>query len=121
MNQRQSKRVHFFQRVDIESHQQQYESFCLDISMRGVLLVIPENVSWQIGDKLKVIFRLAHHSPLVMICSVVHCDEDVVGCACDMMDAAAMAVLRDILEHNLEVPSKLDRDVTQLVKPQTPS
>ena len=42
MEQRKAKRVHLFQRVQVNDGEQKLETFCLDISLRGILLVLPE-------------------------------------------------------------------------------
>jgi len=115
MEQRQAKRVHLFQRVQVDDGAQNLETFCLDISMRGILLVIPENVSWQLEQALKVTLTLEDGGTIVMDCSLVHIDDDVVGCACDSMDFESQEVLRGILQTSLEVPSKVNRELAELI------
>lgn len=115
MEQRKFKRVHYFQRVMVESEAVTEETFCLDISLRGILLVLPEFASWQRGDKLKVTLHLADGQTLCMVCSIVHLDNDVVGCACDMMDASGLFALTQLLETNLEVPSSMHRRVDEML------
>ena len=115
MEQRQAKRVHLFQRVQVDDGAKNLETFCLDISMRGILLVIPENVSWQLEQSLKVTLTLEDGGVITMDCSLVHIDDDVVGCACDSMDFESQEVLRGILQTSLEVPSKVNRELAELI------
>jgi hypothetical protein len=51
----------------------------------------------------------------MMNCSLVHIDDDVVGCACDSMDLESQQVLRGILETSLEVPSQINRELSELI------
>jgi len=83
--------------------------------MRGILLVIPENVSWQLEQSLKVTLTLEDGGVITMDSSLVHIDDDVVGCACDSMDFESQEVLRGILETSLEVPSKVNRELAELI------
>jgi len=115
MEQRQAKRVHLFQRVQVDDGEQQLETFCLDISMRGMLLVIPENVSWQLEQSVKITLTLEDGGVIEMDCSLVHFDEDVVGCACDSMDLESQETLRGVLESSLEVPSQVNRELAELI------
>ena len=86
MEQRQFKRVHFFQRVQVESEGKVLETFCLDVSLRGILLVLPEHVNWRLEQPLTVTLGIANGENIIMSCFLVHLDDDVVGCACDSMD-----------------------------------
>ena len=115
MEQRQAKRVHLFQRVQVDDGNQKLETFCLDISMRGILLVIPENVTWQLEQSLKISLTLETGGIIVMDCSLVHIDDDVVGCACDSMDFESQETLRVVLESSLEVPSQVNRELAELI------
>lgn len=115
MEKRNHKRVHYFQRVMVESNSICEETFCLDISLRGILLVLPEFANWTRGQKVKVYLYLADGQTLQMACSVVHLDEDVVGCVCDVMDASGLATLTQLLETNLEIPNHLDRPVNDML------
>lgn len=115
MEQRQAKRVHLFQRVQVDDGAQVQETFCLDISMRGILLVRPERVNWQLEQSLRVTLTLENGDILLMDCSLVHIDDEVVGCACDSMDLESQAVLRGILETSLEVPSQVNRELAELI------
>ena len=79
MEQRQFKRVHFFQRVQVESEGKILETYCLDVSLRGILLVLPEHVTWRLEQPLKVTLGLADgENIIIMNCFLVHLDDDVV-------------------------------------------
>lgn len=119
MDQRQFRRVHFLNRVQVKTNHQVMETHCLDISLRGVLLVRPENVDWKFEQQLKVTLTLSEHDTIEMHCSLVHIDDDVVGCACDSMDLDSMTALRRLLELNLADPAAVHRELAELVRPGT--
>ena len=116
MEQRQFPRVHFLQRVLVETEGQQYETHCLDISLRGILLVRPENVNWRLEQQLSVTLVLTPQELIEMHCSLVHIDEDLVGCACDSMDIDSMTSLRRLLELNMADPLQLNRELGELLR-----
>jgi hypothetical protein len=45
----------------------------------------------------------------------VHIDDDVVGCASDSLDLESEATLRYLLETSLEVPSQVNRELSELI------
>ncbi|MEC8444310.1 MAG: PilZ domain-containing protein [Pseudomonadota bacterium] len=116
MEQRQAKRVHLFQRVQVNDGREPLETFCLDISMRGILLVLPENVDWALEQALTVTLTPeGSDDTITMHSSLVHIDDDVVGCACDSMDLESQEALRNVLQQGLEVPSKVHRELSELI------
>ncbi|MBT12785.1 MAG: hypothetical protein CMI02_12215 [Oceanospirillaceae bacterium] len=116
MDKRHFKRVHFLRRGKVETGGQSYETHCMDISLRGVLLVRPENVNWKLEQQLTVTLELSDEEYIAMNCSLVHIDEDVVGCACDSMDLDSMTSLRRLLELNMLDPSSVDRELAELIR-----
>ena len=116
MDKRHFKRVHFLRRVKVETGGQSYETHCMDISLRGVLLVRPENVNWKLEQQLTVTLELSDEEYIAMNCSLVHIDEEVVGCACDSMDLDSMTSLRRLLELNMLDPSSVDRELAELIR-----
>jgi len=116
MNQRQFQRVHFFQRVRVNDGVQTLDTHCLDISLRGILLVLPEAVSWSLEQRVEVVLQLSPQENIVMECSVVHLDDDVVGCACDSFDLDSLTALRRLLEYNLQNPDQVNRELGELIR-----
>lgn len=114
MDKRKAARVHLFQRVQVDDGLQQLETFCLDISMRGILLVLPENVSWGEGQSLVVNMITEQGGIVNMDVTLVHIDDDVVGCSCEAMDAESEITLRKILESGLVVPTQINRELAEL-------
>lgn len=118
MNKRQFERVHFLQRVQVETEDgQSVESLCLDISMRGALLVLPENIQWTLEQHLVVHLILSETEKIVMEGYVAHIDHDVLGYAIDSMDLESMTNLRLLLQQNLGEQA-VNREFSELLKEQ---
>lgn len=118
MNKRQFERVHFVQRVQVETEDaQSFETLCLDISMRGVLLVLPEDSVWSLEQKLTVHLILSETEQIVMQGCIAHIDGEVIGYAIDSMDLESMTTLRRLLQLNLGEQA-VNREFSELIKDQ---
>lgn len=118
MEQRQFKRVNFLQAVSVKSNDKDYQSHCLDISLRGILLVRPDNCDWKVGQTLLVELELSAEESISMQCTLVHLDDDLAGCLCNKTDIDSLTSLRRLLEFNLANPQEINRELAELV--QTP-
>ena len=114
--QRHFQRVHFFQQVKVRVGEQVFETHCLDISLRGILLVKPEGASWPLEKEVLVTLTLSDQEVIEMHCSVAHMDDDVVGFACDSLDLDSMTALRRLLELNLSDPDGINRELGELIR-----
>lgn len=114
MDKRRTERVHLFQRVQVDDGSQTLETFCLDISMRGILLVLPEDVQWEEGLTLSLSLVSESGGTIKMNAKLVHIDDDVVGCACESMDEESEKTLRQVLESGLVVPTQINRELAEL-------
>lgn len=118
MNKRQFERVHFLQRVQVETEDgNTVESLCLDISMRGALLVLPESGDWSLEQRLIVHLILSETQQIIMEGYVAHIDGDVLGYAIDSMDLESMTNLRRLLQQNLGEKA-VNREFSELLKEQ---
>lgn len=115
MEQRQFKRVHFLQGVEVEAQGQIIKSHCLDISMRGMLLVLPDQSQWQKGQDIKVTLQLSPEEAISMECTIVHLDKDVAGCVSNKTDIDSLTSLRRLLELNLANPQEVNRELAELI------
>lgn len=115
-NQRRFTRVPFLHRARVELAGAEREVQCLDLSLRGVLLVLPEGADWGLEQPVCVTLTLGDSEQIRMECSVAHIDEDVVGCACDSMSLESLTVLRRVLELNLPSPEQVHRELAELMR-----
>jgi len=116
MENRRYSRVPFLRRAHIETRGQTMEVQCMDLSLRGVLLVRPVNVDWQLEQHICFTLVLGEREEIVMDCSVAHIDDDVVGCACDSLGLESMTTLRRVLELNASDPSQIQRELAELIR-----
>lgn len=115
MEQRQFKRVHFLQSVEVKVDGQIYNTHCLDISLRGMLLVRPDGTNWQQGQQLQVTLNLSDEESICMECKLVHLDVDLMGVLCLQTDIDSLTSLRRLLEFNLANPQEINRELAELV------
>lgn len=116
MEQRRFKRISFLQKVEVKLAEQYYETHCIDISLSGILLVVPTDAQWQTGQELDVRVTLAPEKIIDMHCTLMHLDEDVAGCQCDSLDIDSLTSLRRLLELNLANPQEVHRELTDLLR-----
>ncbi|MEN9464228.1 MAG: hypothetical protein RL217_409 [Pseudomonadota bacterium] len=113
---RQFQRIHFLQRVIADLNGQEYETHCLDISLRGILLARPAQSHWALGVMLHVTLVLSAEEKIIMPCKLVHLDNDIAGCSCDSMDIDSLTSLRRLLELNLANPQEMQRELSELLR-----
>ncbi len=116
MEHRRFKRVSFLQKVEVDIAGQYYETHCIDISLRGILLVLPANAQWQTGQELNVRITLTPEETIDMQCILMHLDADVAGCKCDSLDIDSLTTLRRLLELNLANPQEVNRELADLLR-----
>ncbi len=69
MEQRQFKRIYFLQGVSVDADGEHYDTHCLDISLRGILLARPDHAPWRKGRRL--LLRSPWHQSSILLCSVL--------------------------------------------------
>ena len=116
MNQRRYTRVPFLRRAQVEIRGRTMEVQCLDLSLRGVLLVRPVDEDWRLEEHIRFTLTLGERDQIEMDCSVAHIDDDVVGCACDSLALESLTLLRRILELNLPDPGQIQRELAELIR-----
>lgn len=115
MEHRRFKRVSFLQKVEVKVGEEYYETHCIDISLRGILLVLPTGAQWKIEQKLDVRMTLTPEEIIEMQCTLMHLDDDVAGCKCDSLDIDSLTTLRRLLELNLANPQEVNRELADLL------
>ena len=116
MEQRQFKRIHFLQGVSVDADGEHYDTHCLDISLRGILLARPDHAPWRKGQAVTVTLTLAPEQHIIMQCTLVHLDDAVAGCLCETTDIDSLTELRRLLELNLANPQELHRELAELIR-----
>lgn len=91
------------------------EGQLLDVSLKGALVKIAADWPGQTGDACQLRLDLAPGVVILMETVVAHAASDHVGLRCKHIDVDSMTHLRQLVEHNAQDPSLLERDLANLV------
>ena len=116
MDQRRFQRIQFPQPVEVKTASQHFQTDCIDISLRGVLLALPAGAQWQTGQELSVRIILTAVESINMHCILMHLDNDVAGCKWESLDIDSLTSLRRLLELNLANPQAINRELADLLR-----
>ena len=91
-----------------------WQTQCLDISMRGILVERPRDMPAVVGSPYEVELMLAEDVMILMPCTVVHAEEDHLGLKIEMMSIDSLTNLRRLLELNLADSEEVERELNAL-------
>jgi len=92
----------------------------VDLSLHGVLMKCPENLSVSRGNELKLELSLNDDELIIaMEAKVAHKHEDIIGFECEHIDLESMSHLRRILELNLGDPKLVEREIGEIIEVNT--
>jgi hypothetical protein len=92
-----------------------WQTQCLDISMRGILLQRPSDMPASIGSPYEVELMLAEDIQILMPCTVVHAEDHHLGLRIEMMSIDSLTNLRRLLELNLADSDEIERELNALI------
>ncbi len=102
---------------DVEGAQaSSWEARCIDISMRGMLLEVPELFPLEIGTPYEVHLILSEDVIIEMPCTLVHIEEHRAGFRAEMMSIDSLTNLRRLLELNLADNAEVERELGALIQ-----
>jgi PilZ domain len=102
---------------DVEGAQaSSWEAQCIDISMRGMLLEVPELFPLEIGTPYEVHLILSEDVIIEMPCTLVHIEEHRAGFRAEMMSIDSLTNLRRLLELNLADNAEVERELGALIQ-----
>lgn len=119
---RRFKRIDFVDAVQVISddvdgaESSSWETQCIDISMCGMLLEIPESFPTDIGTPFEVQLMLSEDIMIEMPCTLVHVEDKHAGFRAERMDIESLSNLRRLLELNLADNSLVERELSSLIK-----
>jgi hypothetical protein len=119
---RRFRRISFVDAVQIVSddidgsESSSWEAECIDISMMGLLLEVPEGFPKIIGTPFEAQLTLSEDVMIEMPCTLVHVEGSHAGFRCEMMSIDSMTNLRRLLELNLVDRSEAERELSELIK-----
>ncbi len=119
---RRFRRVDFVDAVEVISddvdgnHHASWQAQCIDISMQGMLLEVPDNFPSEIGMPFEVELILSEDVMIAMPCTLVHVEGRQVGFRAEMMALESLTNLRRLLELNLADSSEVERELSALIE-----
>lgn len=117
------RRIDFFDAVQVVSEDvygneaSSWEARCIDISMRGMLLEVPEGFPLIIGTPFEMHLILAEDVIIEMPCTLVHVEGNHAGFRAEMMSIDCVTNLRRLLELNLADSKEVERELAELLIP----
>ncbi|MCK4708935.1 MAG: PilZ domain-containing protein [Gammaproteobacteria bacterium] len=108
------QRVTFDAEVVIESGETSWLCHLVDISLKGLLVVFPDEIETKIGEHYQMEFRLGVDAAINMGVKVVHLEEHLVGLEWSDIDLESLTHLRRLLELNLSDPEEMHRELSEL-------
>lgn len=120
--QRRFRRVDFVDAVlvvsdDVEgNHEASWEAQCIDISMRGMLLEVPDKFPLEVGMPFEVQLILSEDVMIEMPCTLVHIEGHQAGFRAEMMSLDSLTNLRRLLELNLADNTEIERELGALIQ-----
>jgi hypothetical protein len=119
---RRFQRIDFVDAVQIVSddvdgtEEQSWQAKCLDVSMRGMLLEVPEQFSCGVGAPYELHLMLSEDVIIEMPCTLVHIEGQKAGFRAETMSLDSMTNLRRLLELNFSDNDEVERELTELIE-----
>lgn len=88
----------------------------VDISLKGVLLHVPDDLSLSPAELVTLVLELAEDVRINMNLAFAHEGEHYAGFHCTDIDVDSMSHLRRLVELNLGDPDTLQRELQDLVR-----
>ena len=115
INKRRFSRIIFDTEVRLISDKGLWESKLIDISLKGLLITVPQAWKSDIGDHyLTELFADNEDTVIRMEVSVAHIGERRVGLKCEHIDLDSISHLRRLLELNIGDIDIINRELSEL-------
>lgn len=101
---------------DVDGNQaMSWQAECIDISMCGMLLALPDRFPLEVGMPFEVQLVLAEDVIIEMPCTLVHIEGQQAGFRAEMMSLDSLTNLRRLLELNLADNDEVERELGVLI------
>lgn len=91
------------------------QAFLQDVSLKGALVEVPAGWAGRVGEACLLRLELAYDATISLETTVAHIEARHVGLHCERLDLDSMTHLRQLVEHNADDPTLLERDLATLV------
>ena len=114
---RQFSRFAFDASVTLDKGERQWKSKLLDISLKGALVLIPDNWETENEGEYKLsIFLDNSDVEIDMDVSLAHAEKDHLGFHCEHIDIDSVTALRRLVELNLGDEELLEREISNMLE-----
>lgn len=108
-------RINFDCDAAISQGDRRYTVHIIDVSLNGVLVEPPQHYQLDADQPINVEITLSGDISIVMIASLAHSGDKVLGFHCESIDMESMAHLRRLIELNMEDPHASERVLDELI------
>jgi hypothetical protein len=113
---RQFSRIAFDAPVILKSKNKQWESKLLDVSLKGALVLKPDNWDESNHDDFTLSIQLDNSDiEIDMEVKLAHAETDHLGFHCEHIDIDSVTALRRIVELNLADEELLEREIVNML------
>jgi len=114
---RQFSRIAFDAPVTLHNDSNQWKSNLLDISLKGVLILIPDNWNQNDNDNFKLAIQLDNSdSEIDMDVRLTHTEDECLSFHCIHIDLDSITLLKRLVELNLGDEQLLDRELSNMLE-----
>jgi hypothetical protein len=113
-NKRRFTRVPFDAEVALRYDGDVWTSDLIDVSLKGLLIMVPAGFSAPVGTSLEADVLLNEEVSIETICTLMHRTGDRIGLRIDRIDMESIMHLRRLMELNLGDPDLLERELSGL-------
>lgn len=111
-------RVFFDAPVTVSNDQSRWVTSIIDLSLKGALLIVPEQWHGKVGDNFTLdIILNSDGTEIQMQTSVAHVEGKHIGLKCEHIDIDSITHLRRLIELNMGGVALLNRELSELTSP----
>jgi len=111
---RQYQRIPFIADVVLKQNDQQWSCGLEDISLKGMLIIAPENIQAALDVPYEIELVLGEGATISMQAKVSHINENHWGMQWGNIELEGLTHLRRLLELNMEDPQQMHREMAEL-------
>jgi len=111
---RQYQRIPFIAEVVIEHDEQKFSCGLLDISLKGLLVEPPSDITANRDDIYNIELILGEDAAIRMDAKISHADDAHWGMKWNNIDLEGLTHLRRLLELNMSDPDEVNRELAEL-------
>jgi len=108
------QRINFDAEVLMDHGDTSWMCHLIDISLKGILVVFPDDIEATVEDVYKMEFRLGADVVINMHVIVKHINDHLVGLEWSDIDLESLTHLRRLLELNLPDSKEMNRELSEL-------